>query len=377
MQNLTSFFSIPFNLDFTVDTALLFISSVLMILTCFRLATSRNLLSSVILMSAFSLLIGLCYLFLDAPDVAMTETALGACLSSCVLLNVIKITGEATGETKRLRTLFASLICLLFTAILAWAATDLPEFGKADSPIQEHVTKYYIENTRHEIGIPSMVAAILASYRGFDTLGETTVILVAGLGVVLVLNRRKTEKPTTEALEITKENTDRNTDRTKLEDFIILKTVGPIYIPYIFLYALYIQMNGEASPGGGFQAGVIFASGLIVYDLIYGIKALKLHISKRILLLGGVFGVMIYAGVGVATLIMGGNFLDYSMLLEPGSHAAENSALLAQSANLGSASMNTPNPSGQHLGIFIIELGVGITVTSIMCLIYIVIRPSK
>lgn len=198
MQNSNGFFDLPFNADFTVDTALLFISSVLMMLTCLRLIMSRNLLSSVILMSAFSLLIGLCYLFLDAPDVAMTETALGACLSTCVLLNLIKIIGEDTGETKRLRVLLASLICLLFTMILIWAATDLPEFGKADSPLQQHVTKYYIENTQNEIGIPSMVAAILASYRGFDTLGETTVILIAGLGVVLVLNRRKTERPDAE-----------------------------------------------------------------------------------------------------------------------------------------------------------------------------------
>ncbi len=168
----------------------------------------------------------------------------------------------------------------------------------------------------------------------------------------------------------------------KLENFIILKTIAPIYIPYIFLYAMYVQINGEVSPGGGFQAGVIFASGLIVYDLVYGLKALKLHISKRILLLGGVFGVMLYSAVGVATLILGGNFLDYSVLVGQGHPAAENITLITKGADeavkhLSSASINTPNPHGQHLGIFIIELGVGITVTSIMCLIYTIIRPIE
>lgn len=134
-----------------------------------------------------------------------------------------------------------------------------------------------------------------------------------------------------------------------LKDYKILRVVIPIYIPYIFLYALYIQINGEVSPGGGFQAGVIFVSGIIGYDLIYGIKSLKEHFTKRILLLGGVFGVLIYSGVGVICMIMGGNYLDYSSLAE------------------------APK-TGQHIGIFVIEIGVGLTVTSIMALIYTIIR---
>lgn len=129
----------------------------------------------------------------------------------------------------------------------------------------------------------------------------------------------------------------------------ILRVVIPIYLPYIFLYALYIQINGEVSPGGGFQAGVIFASGIIGYDLIYGIKSLKEHFSKRALLLGGVAGVILYAGTGIICMFMGGNFLDYSALAET-------------------------QKTGQHIGIIAIELGVGLTVTSIMALIYAVIR---
>lgn len=161
----------------------------------------------------------------------------------------------------------------------------------------------------------------------------------------------------------------------KLENFTILKTVAPIYIPYIFLYALYIQINGEVSPGGGFQAGVIFASGLITYDLIYGLQALTLHISKRILTLGGVCGVILYAGVGVACLLLGGNFLDYSVLSDSNHHVTSAASALSSESTKFSASINYPNISGQHLGIFIIELGVGITVTSIMCLIYTIIKP--
>lgn len=134
-----------------------------------------------------------------------------------------------------------------------------------------------------------------------------------------------------------------------LKNHKILRVIIPIYIPYIFLYALYIQINGEVSPGGGFQAGVIFASGVIAYDLIYGIKALKQHVTKRILLLGGVFGVMLYSGTGIVCMLMGGEYLNYSVL--------------ASNAK-----------TGQHIGIVAIEIGVGLTVTSIMTLIYAVIR---
>lgn len=188
-------FGIPFSLDFEFNKLLFSISALVMVATCIRLVMSKSLLSSVILLSVFSLFIGICYLFLDAPDVAMTETALGTCLSTCVLLNIIKIVGEETNDpnekVRRLRVYTSFILCSVFFVCLCWISYDLPEFGSLNSPIQNHVSKYYLDNTKAEIGIPSFVAAILASYRGFDTLGETTVILIAGLGVLLILNKKK------------------------------------------------------------------------------------------------------------------------------------------------------------------------------------------
>ncbi|GAB4163736.1 MAG: hypothetical protein Tsb006_2970 [Rickettsiaceae bacterium] len=188
---MTELLTLPFKVEFALDEALLFISAIVMLITCLRLIVSRNLLESIIVMSVFSLFIGICYLFMDAPDVAMTETALGACLSTCVLLNVVKIVGEDYRKPQRLKIILASILCLLFIAALSWASLDLPEFGSQDSPMQTHLTKYYVENTRTDIAIPSMVAAILASYRGYDTFGETTVILIAGLAVLVIVSRRK------------------------------------------------------------------------------------------------------------------------------------------------------------------------------------------
>lgn len=128
---------------------------------------------------------------MDAPDVAMTETALGSCLSTCVLLNMVKICGEEAGSTKKIRVILALVLCGSLITSLTWASMDLPLFGNEDSAVLTHVSKYYVDNTSNDIGIPSMVAAILASYRGYDTLGETTVILIAGIAVLVILSRRK------------------------------------------------------------------------------------------------------------------------------------------------------------------------------------------
>ena len=136
-----------------------------------------------------------------------------------------------------------------------------------------------------------------------------------------------------------------------LKDFNIIRIVLPFIIPYIILYAIYIQLNGEVSPGGGFQAGVIFATGIIAYDLVFGQTILKNHFSVNGLTICGILGVCIYAGTGIISLIKGNEFLNYSALVEN-------------------------DIAGQHLGIFLIELGVGLTVSSIMCLIYSLLREE-
>lgn len=189
---MTEFFAIPPALDSKLNIFLLIITLIIVVLACVRLIISSNLIESVLLMSAFSLLLAICYLFMDAPDVAMTETALGACLSTCVLLNLIKIFGDENGKSAaKTRKILAIILCTGFIGFLTFASIDLPLYGESNTPVHSHLSKYYIENTKNDIGIPSIVAAILASYRGYDTLGETSVILIAGLAVVLILARRK------------------------------------------------------------------------------------------------------------------------------------------------------------------------------------------
>lgn len=125
----------------------------------------------------------------------------------------------------------------------------------------------------------------------------------------------------------------------------ILRVVAKFMIPYILLFAFYVQFHGELGPGGGFQAGVIFASAFILYALIFGIengrKVLPASVNR--IFMGG--GVLLFALVGLEGMILGSEFLDYNVL--------------------------GPNPLvGQHLGIFLIELGVGMTVASTMIAIF-------
>ncbi|GAK44056.1 putative monovalent cation/H+ antiporter subunit B [Tepidicaulis marinus] len=126
---------------------------------------------------------------------------------------------------------------------------------------------------------------------------------------------------------------------------LILRVVSKMLIPPILLYALYVQFHGDFGPGGGFQAGVIFAVAFILYGIVFSLdhlrRAVPPHIVRRFVALG----LLIYAGVGVANLFLGGNFLDYSTLAHDAKH-------------------------GQHYGILLVELGVGITVAAVMISIF-------
>ena len=115
-----------------------------------------------------------------------------------------------------------------------------------------------------------------------------------------------------------------------LKEFKVLKIVLLFIIPYIFLYAIYIQLNGEVSPGGGFQAGVIFTTGLIAYDLVLGANKLQKYFSVNALTICGVFGVGLYAGTGLISFINNDNYLNYSSIVRN-------------------------DIAGQHIGIFLMN----------------------
>jgi multicomponent Na+:H+ antiporter subunit B len=121
----------------------------------------------------------------------------------------------------------------------------------------------------------------------------------------------------------------------------VLQVVTKLVIPFVLIFALYVQFHGDYGPGGGFQAGVIFASAFILHGLIFGLRRTRAVLSPAMLRIMMASGVLLYAGTGMLAMLMGGNLLDYDALAHDPLH-------------------------GQHWGIFAVELGVGITVTGVM-----------
>lgn len=123
---------------------------------------------------------------------------------------------------------------------------------------------------------------------------------------------------------------------------IVVRVVSKLLLPYILLYAFYVQWHGDFGPGGGFQAGVIFAAGIVLYGLIFGLEAAERAIRPRVVQSGAALGLLLYMSVGLVGILLGHTFLDYDALGE----------------------------DGQHLGILLVEAGVGITVASVMIAIF-------
>jgi multicomponent Na+:H+ antiporter subunit B len=125
----------------------------------------------------------------------------------------------------------------------------------------------------------------------------------------------------------------------------VLRVTTKLLMPFVLLFALYVQFHGDFGPGGGFQAGVIFGAGFILYALVYGIGAAKRVAPDGALRLLISAGLLLYIGTGYASLVLGGSFLDYGVFAHEPAH-------------------------GQHLGIFLVELGVGVTVAATMVTVF-------
>lgn len=126
--------------------------------------------------------------YLDAVDVAMTEAAVGAGITTVLLLLTMTLTGaEEAAPAYPRRRLLPKLVVLATGACLIYGTLDMPHFGDPDNPVHTHVAPRYLAQADTEIGIPNVVTAVLASYRGYDTLGEVAVVFTAAIGVLLLL----------------------------------------------------------------------------------------------------------------------------------------------------------------------------------------------
>ena len=130
-----------------------------------------------------------------------------------------------------------------------------------------------------------------------------------------------------------------------MSDFLVLRVIAKLLIPFILLFGFYVQMHGDYGPGGGFQAGVIVAAAFILYAIVFDVQTARRVAPMAVLVSLACLGVLLYAGVGVANLIYGGRFLEYGVLAHDPMH-------------------------GNHIGIIIIEIGVGIAVAAVMMILF-------
>lgn len=289
------------------------------------------------LLGLYSLFSAGLLLLLDAADVAFTEAAVGAGVSTVLILSTLRRVGRFERPQPKPQWLALSIV-LITAATLIYGTLDLPPFGAADNPIHHHVADHYLERSAAEIGIPNVVTSVLASYRGYDTLGETAVVFTALLAVLLLIGGRKRQP---EPLPVDEQSAAAG---SAMNDHLILRIVSKALIPLIVLFAFYVQFHGDFSPGGGFQAGVIFAAAIILHLLVFGLDKTREIVPSAVLKFTAALGLLIYGGVGVAALFLGGAYLDYSVLVA--------------------------NPvAGQQLGIMLVETGVGLTVASAMILL--------
>ncbi len=130
-----------------------------------------------------------------------------------------------------------------------------------------------------------------------------------------------------------------------MSDFLVLRVIAKLLIPFILLFGFYVQMHGDYGPGGGFQAGVIVAAAFILYAIVFDVGTARRVVPIEVLVAIACLGVLLFAGVGVTNLLYGGRFLEYGVLSQDATH-------------------------GNHVGIIIIEIGVGMAVAAVMMIIF-------
>ncbi|MCB2018697.1 MAG: DUF4040 domain-containing protein [Hydrogenophaga sp.] len=173
-----------------IESLIINVLLVLMAVTVLVIARSRNLFGVIVLGGIYSFLTATVLVAMDAVDVAMTEAAVGAGISTVLFLGALYLckSEEARPVTRPWLPLFVSIAV---GAVLVYGTLGLPEFSDPRAPIHTHVVPRYLNEMKTEVDVPNVVTAVLASYRGYDTFGETTVVFTAGAGVIALLRRRR------------------------------------------------------------------------------------------------------------------------------------------------------------------------------------------
>ena len=259
----------------------------------------------------------------------------------------------------------ALIIVSICGGLLFYTTADFPSWGDPSSPASSFVSPHYIEKAIEETAVPNIVTAVLADYRGYDTMLETTVIFTAGIVCFFLL---RTFSPREEKAQLfrhvstgivisVRPGGKHPDDMTRFERIgatwtpydLIIKNTSRLVIPFIMLFGLYVIAHGHYSPGGGFQGGVILGAAIILFAISYDLRFVLGRFSEKTSILLSATGVIIYAGTGVLCMAFGAVFLDYSAL--------------------ATMLFSDPIMARSH-GILMVEIGVGMAVMAVMVWIY-------
>ncbi len=259
--------------------------------------------------------------------------------------------------------IFGQITILLCGGLLLFFTSDFPDFGSNDSPASTHIASYFIEHTVEDTAVPNIVTSVLADYRGYDTMFETTVILTAGLACFLLLripkknvkHRYYLHEPTGVTLRFEGDkypegsNIFKRIDSAWVPHDLIINFTCRLLIHFIQIFALYVVVHGHHSPGGGFQGGVVLGASIILFAISGNLRASINRFSEKTAALLSATGVFIYAGAGALCMVIGEHFLNYSFL---------------------APLLGTDRIMARSHGIFIVEIGVAIAVMAVMIWIY-------
>lgn len=263
-----------------------------------------------------------------------------------------------------MKTVALLTVCLC-GSLFMFCTMEFPNWGDPAAPASMHLSPYYIQNAEKDSAVPNIVTAVLADYRGYDTMFETAVIFAAGLACFFLLrtftrkrrNERLFRHISTGIILNIKEGGIIPDNPTKFERIdshwtpndLIIKTTCRLIIPSIQLFALYVIAHGHHSPGGGFQGGVILGASFILLAISNDLRSTVRRLSERTSAIMASAGVLIYVGTGLLCLLLGAVFLDYGAL----SPVLRSGAVMARS----------------H-GILMVEIGVGLAVMAVMIWLY-------
>jgi multicomponent Na+:H+ antiporter subunit B len=238
----------------------------------------------------------------------------------------------------------ALIMAILLGLLLLRGTADFPKFGDPQSPASTHLSNRYISEAYHTTHVYNMVSAILADYRNFDTMFETTVVFTAGTSIFLILRlplgglaRRRSKAEVAPKLSPVPRDP-------------ILEMACRVLFPPIQLFGFYVLTHGHYSPGGGFQAGVILGASFILLAIGFDLKASLSRMPEALFKPLSALGVAFYIGLGFLCLLLGGEFLNYE-------------ALRSIAPFLGPEDIRSE-------GILLVECGVTLTVGAVIFWIY-------